>query len=37
MSTKKDPKSRDSTRLLALLCLGETGKYMYEYKIVPSN
>ena len=24
----KDPKSRDSTRLLALLCLGETGKYM---------
>ena len=24
----KDPKSRDSIRLLALLCLGETGKYM---------
>lgn len=24
----KDPKSRDSVRLLALLCLGETGKYM---------
>jgi hypothetical protein len=26
--TKKDPKSSDSMRLLALLCLGETGKYM---------
>lgn len=24
----KDPKSRDSTKLLALLCLGETGKYI---------
>lgn len=24
----KDPKSRDSVRLLALLCLGETGKYI---------
>jgi cullin-associated NEDD8-dissociated protein 1 len=24
----KDPKSRDSSRLLALLCLGETGKYV---------
>jgi len=24
----KDPKSRDSIRLLALLCLGETGKYI---------
>lgn len=24
----KDPKSRDSVRLLALLCLGETGKYL---------
>lgn len=24
----KDSKSRDSVRLLALLCLGETGKYM---------
>jgi cullin-associated NEDD8-dissociated protein 1 len=24
----KDPKSRDSARLLALLCLGETGKYV---------
>ena len=27
----KDPKSRDSTRLLALLCLGETGKYMLVF------
>ena len=26
----KDPKSSDSMRLLALLCLGETGKYMLD-------
>lgn len=33
----KDTKSRDSTRLLALLCLGETGKYMFVYFSTFSN